>query len=230
MVLGIIDTVLDHHIQRTIVYELAFSEGMRFGELKPDTLDNKLFDYHLKKTIKAGYVAKNSEGIYTLTPLGRKLGLNALKNGQALIDQAYSILILAVRRKSDKQWLLYRRKTHPLLGRVGFMHAIPSAGQSILETAEQTCRILTGVKASFRMLGSGIFTVYDGQDLESYTNFTFLVSDDAVGEIEQNDPLTEYYWADDPDFTDPDMLPNMKTLGNLHKANKTFFVEKTFNT
>lgn len=222
--------MLDHHIQRTIVYELAFSEGQRFTELKPETLDNKLFDYHLKKTIKVGYVAKGDDGTYTLTPLGRKLGLNALKNGQALIDQAYSVLILAVRRKSDKAWLLYRRKTHPLLGRVGFMHAIPVAGQSVSKTAEQTCLILTGVRASFRVLGSGIFTVYDRRELESYINFTFLVSDDAVGDIVQNDPLTEFYWVEDPDFNDKDMLPNMKTLGNLHKANATFFVEKTFNS
>jgi hypothetical protein len=220
--------MLDHHLQRDIVYRLAFAEGLRFSQLKPDEIENKLFDYHLKKTVAAGYVRKNDNGEYVLTPDGRKLGLNALQKGQPLFDQAYSILILAVRRKSDKAWLLCRRNTHPLLGRAGFMRALPIAGQSVTATAARACREATGVVASFRVLGSGLFTMYDQDNLESYTNFTFLVSDDAEGELQQNDPLNEFFWAEDPDFTDPDMLPNMKTLGNLHKINQLFFVEKTF--
>ena len=46
--------MLDHHIQRQIVYQLAFVDSLRFGELKPDDLDNKLFTYHLKKVVSAG--------------------------------------------------------------------------------------------------------------------------------------------------------------------------------
>jgi hypothetical protein len=220
--------MLDHHLQRTIVYRLAFAKSMRFSELKPDDVENKLFDYHLKKTIAEGYVKKNEAGRYALTPDGRKLGLHVLQRGRPLFDQAYSILILAVRRRSDKAWLLYRRKTHPLLGRVGFMHALPQADRLSAEVAAESCLEQTGVTATFRVLGSGFFTTYDQDNLESYVNFTFLVSDDAEGGLRSNDPRTEFFWADDPDFTDHNMLPNMKTLGNLHKANQLFFVEKTF--
>ena len=98
--------MLDHHIQRTIVYTIAFAEGMRFGGLKPDELDNKRFNYHLKKVIAAGYVAKNDEGLYTLTSEGKRVGKGALKKQSRLIDRAYSILLLCVRRESDGAWLL----------------------------------------------------------------------------------------------------------------------------
>lgn len=221
--------MLDHHIQRTIVYRLAFSPCLRFSDIKPDDIENKLFDYHLKKVVKAGFVKKNTDGQYQLTPTGRMAGQRALKNAQALIDQAYPILVLAIRRKSDKAWLLCRRKSHPLISKIGFMRSLPKAGVEAVDCAALACTEMTGIKASFRVLGSGFLTVYDKDDLESYTNFTFLVSDDATGELLQNDPLNEYFWVDDPDFTDDNMLPNTKMLGNLHKANKLFFVEKTFN-
>lgn len=220
--------MLDHHVQRSIVYRLAFSSGLRFSELKPDGIENKLFDYHLKKVIAAGYVVKDADGLYSLSATGRKLGLNALQNGQALVDQAYSILILAVRRAEDKAWLLTRRKAHPLLGRVGFIRALPEAGVSVTDSAARFLLENTGLTASFSVLGGGLFTVYDQDNLESFTNFTFLVSNDAVGELVQHDPLGELYFAEDPDFTDPNMLPNMKLLGNLHKAGELFFVEETF--
>ncbi len=221
--------MLAHHIQKSIVYKLAFADALRFSELKPDGIESKLFDYHLKKVISANYVHKNEDGLYQLTPQGKMAGQRALKNSQALIDQAYPILVLAIRRKEDKAWLLCRRKSHPLIGRVGFMRSLPEAGKNVVESASQTCLELSGIKANFRVLGSGFVTVYDQQELESYTNYTFLASDDAEGELLQNDPLNEFYWAQDPDFTDENMLPNTKMLGNLHKANELFFVEKTFN-
>lgn len=221
--------MLEHHIQKTIVYRLAFAEGLRFSELKPESLENKLFDYHLKKVVSAGFVEKSDDGTYRLTAEGRRLGKRIMDKQLAAADKAEPVLFLAVRRASDKAWLLYRRMTHPLLDRVGFMHALPNAEQSVLEVAHDTCLEKTGINANFRVLGSGFFTTHDNDDLESYTNFTFLISDDAVGDLSQNDEFAEYFWEDNPDFTESRMLPNMKTLGNLHKAGELFFIEKTFD-
>lgn len=219
--------MLDHHIGRTIVYRLAFADRMRFSELQPDAIDNKLFSYHLKKVVTSGYAQKNDDGTYSLTPEGRRLGIRVLDSQMSAVDRADSVLFLAIRRKSDKSWLLYRRKTHPLIHRVGFMHATPIASESTLVTAQKACLEKTGVTTSFHVLGSGYFRVFDKDKLESFTHFTFLVSDDAAGEIEQNDTTADYYWEEDPDFTDADMLPNMKILGNAHKQNELFFIEQS---
>lgn len=220
--------MIGHHIQRSIVYRLAFSEALRFAELKPDDLENKLFDYHLKKVIAAKLVDKQADGRYALTPEGRRLGRRILDKQLALADKAEAVVFLAIRRASDKAWLLYRRRVHPLLGRVGFMHMTPTPEDDILAQASTVCRQQTGIVANFRVLGAGFFRAYDGDALESFTNFTFLVSDDAIGDLVQDDTFAEFFWVDDPDFTDPDMLPNMKTLGNLHKTNELFFIEKSF--
>ena len=93
--------MLEHHIQKSIVYKLAFSSGMRFSELQPADLDNKLFDYHLKQVIRDGLVEKGEDGLYRLTSEGRRIGVGAVDKHFAELDRAHSVLFLIIRRTSD---------------------------------------------------------------------------------------------------------------------------------
>ena len=220
--------MFDHHLQRSIVYKLAQTDSMRFSELKPDVIDNKLFTYHLGKVVSSGYVIKNAQGLYTLTPKGRRLGVRVLESQQALVDHADSVLFLVIRRKLDGAWLLYRRHAHPLIARAGFMHGIPNSFEESVETAKRVCFENTNLDCSFRALGGGYFRVYDKDELESFTHFTLMVCDNAKGELAQNDPLAEYFWELKPDYSSPDMLPNMALLADLYSHNKPFFIERTF--
>lgn len=220
--------VLDHHIQRSIVYKLALSQSLRFSELKPDDLDNKLFDYHLKKVVGSGLVEKNSSGLYGLTPEGRRLGVHVLEASQALIDRAYSVLFLVIKHEDTGKLLLYRRKNHPLYDRVGFMHVAPNALEPVTKTASKQTLDKTGLVADFNILGSGFFRIYDGEKLESFTNFTMLVCEDATGELKQNDDLAEYYWSDLQNIeASKNILPNMADLLKLYRTGKPFFIDRT---
>ena len=221
--------MLDHHIQKNIVYTLAFAERLRFGELKPDTLENKAFDYHLKKVIMAGYVTKNSDGTYSLTNEGKRVGKGALKKQSRLIDRAYSTLLLAVQRPEDNAWLLVRRKSQPLIGLTGLMNAQPRADQHITQTAAQICREQTGLTGQFVVHGHGYFRILRAGELESFIHFTLLKCTDIQGELHQNSELAEYYWDTDPDFLAPDMLPNMQTLRKMFEAPLGLFVDETFD-
>lgn len=221
--------MLDHHIQRQIVYDLAFSEGMRFGELKPDVLENKSFDYHLKKVIVAGYVQKSNEGLYSLTAEGKRVGKGALKKQSRLIDRAYSTLLLAIRRPEDGAWLLVRRKSQPLIGLTGFMNASPVSAQEATQTAAQICWEQTGLTGAFVPHGHGYFRIYRDGALESFIHFTLLTCSDIQGELHQNSELVECYWDTDPDWQGPEMLPNMQTLFEMSQAPAGCFVEKTFD-
>jgi hypothetical protein len=221
--------MLDHHIQRQIVYDLAFSEGLRFSELKPDTLENKAFDYHLKKVIAAGYVRKNENGTYSLTSEGKRVGKGALKKQSRLIDRAYSTLLLAIRRPDDGAWLLMRRKAQPLLGLTGFMNASPVATEETVQTAANICREQTGLSGTFVPHGHGYFRIYRDRALESFIHFTLLTCNDIQGVLHQNSELAEYYWDTDPEWSAPDMLPNMQTLFEMSQAPMGCFAEKTFD-
>lgn len=221
--------MLDHHIQKNIVYTLAFSDGMRFGELKPDDLENKAFDYHLKKVIKAGLVEKTNEGLYALTSEGKRVGKGALKKQTRMIDRAYSTLLLAIRRSDEGSWLLMRRKSQPLIGLTGFMNASPVAADKITDTAAQVCREQTGLTGTFVVHGGGYFRVYRDGSLESFIHFTLLVCSDIQGELSQNSSLAEYYWDTDPDWQAPDMLPNMQILRRMFAAQPGSFVDQRFD-
>ncbi len=221
--------MLDHHIQRSIVYRLAFApDGLRFSQLKPDELESKLFTYHLKKVVAAKYVVKSEDGRYTLTPEGRRMGTRVFDKQLSFADRAESVLFLVVRRKIDGAWLLYKRAVHPLIGQVGFMHAAPKIEMTTPEAANQACRERTGLDADFSVLGSGYFRVFDGDNLESFTHFTLLACEDVVGDLSPTDEKAEYFWETKPDFNSPTMLPNMATLAGLYEAGVLFFVEKSF--
>lgn len=220
--------MLDHYLQRDIVYRLAFTDNARFSDIKPDDIENKLFTYHLQKLIAAGYVEKNEEGFYSLTAEGRRVGVGAFRTHHMAMDRAYSVLILAIRR-ADGAWLLYRRNTHPLRGLSGFMHVIPNAIDDAPTRAQKECLAKTGLNGSFTIAGEGYFRVYDGEELESFTHFTLLRCDDIEGELTPNNDLAEYYWVDDPDFANATMLPNMKDLAELCADENLHFIERTYH-
>jgi hypothetical protein len=109
------------------------------------------------------------------------------------------------------------------------MHCTPKADESVLVTAKNAVQEKTGISCTFRVLGSGFFRTYAGENLESFTHFDLLVSDDATGELVQNDEAAQYFWDRHPDFASDDMIPNMEVLAKLHKRNEPFFIEETFS-
>ena len=217
-----------HHIQNEILYRLSFDESLRFSELKPAELENKLFDYHLKQLIKDQLVHKSEEGDYSLTPDGKRMGITIFDDQIVRTRMPRSMVFAVIRRKSDGAWLLYKRSTHPLKDLAGFMHLEAKADKTLNEAAHGQVKNRTGLDCSFTALGGGFFRTFRDEKLESFTNFTLLVCEDAQGELKPNDDRAEYYLAHDPDFTAEDMLPNMVTLAELYDAGKPFFVEKVF--
>lgn len=219
--------MLDHHIQKNILYRLAFADSLRFSELKPDDIESKLFTYHLKKVIISGLVEKTPDGTYRLSPEGRRVGKGALLKDSRMINRAYSIIIMAVRRESDGAWLLSKRTTQPLLGLSGFMQTQPLPGTDSLPLASDSLHQKTGLAGDFEWISSGFFTIYKDELLESYIHFTLLLCEKATGELSQNDPLGEYYFDESPNFSDPSMLPTASVLADLLES-RLAFTEQTF--
>jgi hypothetical protein len=219
--------MLQHYIQREIVRSLTFSEGARFSELKPEGVENKLFDYHLKITIRDGYVQKDAEGAYSLTVEGRRLGSRNFNNPATIADSAYSVLFLVVRRASDNAWLLYRRKTHPVIGKVGFMHALPTSESLVVESAQNQTKLKTDLDCVFTALGGGFIKTHQGKMLEGHVNFSLLYCNNAQGDLKNQDQFAEYFWQTNPDFSSDNMIPNMPLLASLYEKGETFFVDET---
>jgi hypothetical protein len=221
--------MLDHHIQKAIVYRLAFSPGLRFSELQPDELDNKLFDYHLKQVILAGLVKKATDGTYALTAKGRKIGVGVLDKQFLALERAHSVAFLIIQRPSDKAWLLFKRQTHPLFGRVGLMHINPVIEKDIITNAQDELREITGLQAIFAYAGSGFFKVFLDGDLESFTNFTVLAAKNVKGNLESASKKGDYFWVSDLNAVKDQLLPTAAEIIKRYQSGKNFFVDKTFN-
>lgn len=220
--------MIEHHIQKQIVYMLSRSKGLRFSELKPDTIENKLFDYHLKKVVHSGLVEKNADGQYILTAKGRRIGKNALKQSDFLIDRVYSVLFLVIQRESDGAWLMCRRKTHPLFDKVGFMHAVPELNTHAVELASRTVREKVGLDTSLSVRGNGFLRMYEGDSLESFTHFTLLAGVTNNETLLQNDEFAEYFWAHQDQLTGPDTLPSILDFLLLLQKPDLFYYEQDF--
>ena len=222
--------MLSHHIQRSIVKKLVYADALRFSDLKPDDIDNKLFTYHLKLVVGSGMVEKLGSGEYQLTDKGRRSALSAVNYSNSdRSGLAYSLIFLLVRRAEDGAYLLYRRKTHPLKERTALMHSRPSNSIEVLEHASAVLSDKTNLSGSFRFKGAGYFHFFKGEELESFTHYILLVCEDAEGELNASDERADYYWDLDPDFDAPEMLPNMPGLINRYKQGGLFFYEDTFH-
>jgi len=218
--------MLNHHIQKGIIYRLALESPLRFTDLKPDEIDNKLFSYHLKLVIKSGLVTKNSDSLYALTSEGKTLGVHVYSDVSDAFKRARSIILLAVRREDS--WLMYRRNNEPLRGFVGFMHCEPEAGIKLESRATNYLKETCSLRASFDVVGSGITSTFNKEKIESYVNFSVLLANSSEGEISADDPYASYFWVKDSELSKVILLPNMTSILELLSTGETFFIDESY--
>ena len=222
----IVVTMQEHHIQKQILHLLVLSDNKRFAELRPSKTDSNVFTYHLKQLIKEKLVIKNANGTYCLTPLGRVAGINITLSKKELLEQAHSILLLALITKEG--WLLRKRLAQPMYERVGFVHSEPLAHEPALMTAIRDFKERTGLTADFKPAGSGYVRLYSGEDLESFTHFTLFKASSCTGTLEPLMRNGQNFWVKDPDFTDPFMIPSMPDIARLLQSNEIFCTDLTY--
>lgn len=202
--------MLDHYLQREIVYQLAHTTSLRFSELQPAGIENKLFSYHLKKVMAAGLVSKNVAGAYELTAEGKRIGKGSLGSPRRMINRAYSLLLIAIREPDTDKWLLYQRPHQPFIGKRGFVQAQPEAGRAASEVAREALLRETGLDLPLVIHAHGYMSLSTGEVLESFIHFTLLVGvTDHTTTLPTDSP---YSWQTSPNFHAPDMLPTMPIL------------------
>lgn len=221
--------MLDHHIQKQILFRLAFEDSLAFSELKPDDLDNKLFTYHLHKVVGAGFVEKNNDGHYRLTAKGRRVGKGALHKDDRFIDRAYSLLILVV-RNTEGEWLFFERGTQPLLGYVGFMQAKPQSGTPVTLVAQRALKDNTNLEGDFSVAGQAYLTMNRDGQMESYIHATILVCTNAHGVLNIQDTHGDYSFYKQLPTSNNDirLIPSVPIIADI-ATSELNFAEASFN-
>lgn len=220
--------MIEHHIQKNILNHLVTVPCARFAELKPAGVEGNIFTYHLHELIKHKYVAKQEDGSYCLTPLGKAAGIHNKLSGDALLQQAHSILLLMVRDEQGR-WLLRKRLVHPMHGKIGFIHAEPVVNEPIMTTAARVLNLKSGLTADFMVIGSGYIRILQNEGVESFTHFTLLGAVSATGELIEADATGENAWYADPDFSDARFIPSMKDIAQHADSDQPFFTELEYH-
>jgi hypothetical protein len=182
-----------HHIQKKIILTLTRKENARFAELRPKEIDGNIFTYHLKQLIADKLVQKTEDGNYKLTQKGKLSGINIQLSSKDELEQAHSVLFLAVQNSSGK-WLLRKRLVHPAFGRIGFLHCEPTANENILTTAKRMLKERANLDGTFIVKGSGYIKLFRDGELESFTQFTMLYAKNATGKISSPGDSGQNFW------------------------------------
>lgn len=134
-----------HHIQYNIIALLMKADVKRFSELKPEGLESNLFQYHLKHTIKEGYVEK-VEGGYALSPKGLYFADRHSSLLKAIREQPKTITILVI-KNSQGQVLMQTKARQPFIGSYHFPAGKIHEGETLQMAANRELTEKTSLTA-----------------------------------------------------------------------------------
>lgn len=221
---------MTHHLQLKILHKLTLTERARYSQLKPQTIESNLFIYHLHRTMADRLVVKNDDGTYSLSKAGLayadKVSLSSFKmRGQPKIVN----LIACVNRRGE--WLLYRRKHQPFIGRSGFPYGKIHLGETIKQSSERELQEKTNLKTELTHRGDVYVTVFEGDDLLTHTLFHVHSGRNPLGSLKEETTIGYCYWSEvdtrRPELYFPGFLDIFKLL--KHPARNRFFAEHTYH-
>lgn len=220
---------MTHHLQLKILHKLTLTETARYSQLKPPTIESNLFIYHLKRTMADKLVVKNSDGTYSLSKAGLayadKVSLSSFK----LRSQPKIVNLIACSNRRG-QWLLYRRKHQPFIGRSGFPYGKIHLGETIKQSSERELHEKTNLKTELTHRGDAYITVFDDNELLVHTLFHIHSGRNPVGSLKEATSIGYCYWADidtkRPELYFPGFLEILKLLKRPN--HERFFAEFTF--
>lgn len=196
-----------HHIQRTILNQLASADSRRYSELKPAELDGNVFTYHLKSLLRDGLVAKNEGGDYSLTNSGKDYIVHRYEDP---LEQAHTIFLLVI--KHGDYWLMRTRKVQPLLGMTGFLHGEPLAHEPLMATAQRRLADKTGLVLDFTLHSSGLIRMMRGDVCESFSHALILTGETVDDITISEDTTGKQEWLTARELAGPTILPSSRDI------------------
>lgn len=187
--------MVKNQLQRHILINLKFYEkGARYSEIKPQGVDNDLFNYHLQQLVIKGYIDKK-EQIYNLTIKGKSIVTNIDEETEDVLNN-YKVGVYLCLVDKNKV-LLHKRLKHPQYGYIGLVSGKVRYGEKILDTAAREFKEETNLDADFKVIGNmrQIRRDDEGRIIEDGL-FYICYSDQYKGNLAESGPEGEYFWHD----------------------------------
>jgi ADP-ribose pyrophosphatase YjhB (NUDIX family) len=219
-----------HRLQQHILFQLIHHHDRRYAELKPVEVEGNLFMYHLKHLIRQGYVHKQADGHYSLTPEGQRY-VDRLSVATLTPRAQPKIVTLLVCRNQRGEWLFLRRRRQPLLGMVGFPYGKVHLGETIAAAATRELTEKTGLAGPLIHRGDGYITICQQGDPVSQIMFHLFYGDHLTGELRTDTPAGPAFWGPLPQGSS-EYMPSVAGLVDLlaRHPHDRFFAELRYDS
>ncbi len=183
-------------IQREILSKCSFFEkGARYFELRPEEVENDLFNYHLQELVKKGFLNKLTDK-YTITLKGKSFVTN-VDEKDLQTPPTYKVSVYLCPVKGNKI-ILTRRLKHPQYGYVGLIAEKKRYGEQLEDTAKRALLEETGLVARNANLIGNLHQIRKndkGEVVEDGIFYIFFI-DKFTGNLIEKSVEGEYFWVD----------------------------------
>jgi len=148
----------------------------RFSELRPEGVESNLFQYHLKHTIKEGYVEKVPGG-YALSPKGLYFADRHSSQLRDIREQPKIITVLVIKNHEGKV-LLQKKQRQPFVGSYHLPAGKIHEKESLIDAAKRELFEKTGINdIELIYAASAHARIYmAGELISDYIGFVFTGS------------------------------------------------------
>ena len=185
------------NIKHEILINLSLQQNATYSEIKPEGIENDLYNYHLQHLVKKGFIVKRDKK-YTLSDLGKKY----IHAEQTLpfhkpIHETFKLgVLLVVIDTENKQILAQKRKRHPHYGSWGIIGGAVQPGEKIIDTARRVLQNETDLIANFDIFGIIRNIKYFQEELFSDAIFYVCITDNFKGDLSASSTYGEHKWVD----------------------------------
>jgi len=184
-------------IQNHIISRLKNTDVLRYAQIKPENIDNDLYNYHLQQLVKKGFVLRSEVG-YSLSLMGIKLvaDSNLLefdKNSHHLFK--VNVLTIVIRAVGGELQILQQMRTsNPSYGKIGVPGGVVQKGETIEDAAQRKLKVETGLEADFKLLGCDRRILYQEDELFSDIIFPICYTNTFSGELLKETEYGQHMW------------------------------------
>jgi ADP-ribose pyrophosphatase YjhB (NUDIX family) len=215
-------------IQFEIMFRLYGSDMLRYSKLRPDAVENDLYNYHLQALIKKGFVEK-MERSYRLTFAGlefinKRMPIDLSGNHPDLFK--VNALTFVMRETNGKKELVHQERTsQPFYGDRAVPGGMVRHGERIVDAAKRKAFEECGVEAEFKLAGVIRITFEQEERILQDILYHVCYAENYVGPLIDETKYGKNYWVDvdgaieDEKHNHAPLPPLLELYGRLKKQN-----------
>ncbi|MFO0703669.1 MAG: NUDIX domain-containing protein [Patescibacteria group bacterium] len=225
-------------IQKEIFRKLVSQKGpLRYRDMKPEDVENDLYNYHLQFLVTKGYIVRSKDG-YSLTDKGHKYisdekPIDPLGNISDLFK--VNVITVVYRKNTDNELeiLMQKRTRHPSMGHILVPGGSIRKGESWLAASERNIKTETGILITNPELKAfGRRIALDGEDVFMDSFYLIAITDEFEGNLLPETEFGENVWMKSEDAIkaqktqDDNLLVVAKVIEEIGKNTQLLYSEE----